>query len=49
MKEHEDARRLDERRETCLSATFAEFAIVRSSTTVLKIVVEMIKCQCLHF
>lgn len=47
MKEREDERRLDERRETCFSATFAEFAIVRSSTMVLEIVVEMIRCQCI--
>lgn len=30
MKELEDERRLDERRETCLNATFAEFVIVRA-------------------
>lgn len=34
MKELEDESRLDERRETCLNATFADFAIVRSSTMV---------------
>ena len=36
MKELEDERRLDERREICLKATFVEFAMMRSSTMVLK-------------
>ena len=49
MKELEDERRLDERRETCLTATFADFAIVRSSTMVLEIGVGMRRCECSHF
>lgn len=49
MKELEDERRLDERRETCLSATFAGFAIVRSSTMVLKMGGGMNRRQCSHF
>ena len=40
MKELEDERRLEERREICLKATFVEFAIMRSSTVVLKSVCE---------
>ena len=34
MKGLEDVRCLDEKRETCLNATFAELAIVRSSKDV---------------
>lgn len=49
MKELEDERRLDERRETCLNAKFADFAIVRSSTMVLKMSVGMNRCQCSQF
>ena len=44
MKEREDERRLDERREACLSATFAELAIARGSTTVLGMGVGMSRC-----
>ena len=36
MEQLVDDTRLDERRETCLKATFAEFAIMSSSITVLK-------------
>ena len=39
-----DESRLDERREACLSATFAEFVIVGSSTTVLRIGGSANKC-----
>lgn len=37
MKELEDERRLDERREACLNAIFAGFAMEKSSTTALKV------------
>ena len=43
-----DETRLDERRETCLSATCAEFAIVRNSTIVLRMGVGMNRHRCLH-
>ena len=43
-----DETRLDERRETCLNATFAEFAIMGSSTTLLEMGVRANRCRSLY-
>ena len=49
MKELEAERRLDERRETCLSATFAEVTIARKVTKVQRLDVGVNRCQCSYF
>lgn len=46
MKELEDGRRLDERHETCLNPMLAGLAIVRNSTMVANVNVDVIRWKC---